>query len=86
MPYTYMLKCSDGTFYTGWTVDLDARLKAHNSGKGARYTRSRLPVTLIYWELHPGRGEAQRREAIIRKLGRKQKEELVKSMSEEIKE
>ncbi|TEB07849.1 GIY-YIG nuclease superfamily protein [Pelotomaculum schinkii] len=86
MPYTYMLQCSDGTFYTGWTVDLEARLKAHNSGKGARYTRSRLPVELVYWESHLSRGDAQRREAMIRKLGRKQKEELVLKNTEGIKE
>jgi putative endonuclease len=77
MPYTYLLQCSDGTFYTGWTVDLEARLKAHNSGKGARYTKSRLPVELVYWESHLSRGDAQRREAVLRKLARKQKEELV---------
>jgi len=86
MPYTYLLQCSDGTFYTGWTVDLEARLRAHNSGKGARYTRSRLPVKLVYWETHLNRSDAQRRELIIRKLGRKQKEGLVQSMSEEKKE
>jgi len=82
MPYTYMLQCSDGTYYTGWTVNLEVRLKAHNSGKGARYTRSRLPVKLVYWEQHLNRSDAQRREAIIRKLGRIQKEELVQSMTE----
>jgi len=81
MPYTYMLQCSDGTFYTGWTVDLQVRLQAHNSGKGARYTRCRLPVKLVYWEPHLNRSEAQQREAVIRKLGRKQKEELVLSMT-----
>lgn len=86
MPYTYMLQCSDGTYYTGWTVDLEARLKAHNSGKGARYTRCRLPVKLVYWEPHLNRSEAQQRESIIRKLARKQKEELVDGMTEEIKE
>lgn len=77
MPYTYMLYCSDGTYYTGWTTDLEARLKAHNSGKGARYTRSRLPVQLAYWEYQPDRSAAQSREYQLRKLGRAQKEELV---------
>jgi putative endonuclease len=86
MNYTYLLQCSDGTFYAGWTVDLEARLRAHNSGKGARYTRSRLPVKLVYWETHQSRSDAQRRELIIRKLGRKQKEELVQSMLKEKKE
>ncbi|MDD4239008.1 MAG: GIY-YIG nuclease family protein [Desulfotomaculaceae bacterium] len=86
MPYTYMLQCSDGTYYTGWTVDLEVRLQAHNSGKGARYTRCRLPVKLVYWEPHLNRSEAQQRESIIRKLARKQKEKLVEGMTAEIKE
>lgn len=77
MPYTYMLQCADGSFYTGWTVNLEARLKTHNSGKGARYTRSRLPVRLVYWEEQPDRGAAQRREIFIRRLKRKQKEKLL---------
>ncbi|MFZ5650169.1 MAG: GIY-YIG nuclease family protein [Bacillota bacterium] len=81
MPYTYMLQCADGTFYTGWTVDLEARLKTHNEGKGGRYTRSRIPVRLVFWEDHPGRSEAQRREAAIRNLSRKQKEQLICSFN-----
>ena len=48
--YTYMVKCSDGTLYTGWTTDLEYRVKAHNAGEGAKYTRSRLPVELVYYE------------------------------------
>lgn len=77
MPYTYMVRCADGSFYTGWTVDLEARLQAHNDGRGARYTRSRLPVRLVYWEAQPNRSEAQRREATVRRLSRDQKEALV---------
>jgi putative endonuclease len=77
MPYTYILRCSDGSYYTGWTIDLDARLKSHNSGRGSRYTRGRLPVTLVYWELHQNRGDALRRESAIRKLRRSQKESLI---------
>lgn len=77
MPYTYILECSDGTYYTGWTVDLVARVRAHNEGKGARYTRVRLPVRLVYWEEQPTRNEAQRREAAIRKLKRAGKKSLV---------
>lgn len=76
MPYTYLLQCADGSFYTGWTTDLTVRLKAHNSGKGSKYTRSRLPVKLVYWEEHNNRSEAQKREAAIRKLSRKEKEIL----------
>lgn len=77
MPYTYIVQCADGSFYTGWTVDLEARLQAHNDGRGARYTRSRLPVKLVYWEFQPNRSEAQRREAAVRRLRRDQKEALV---------
>lgn len=79
MPYTYMLRCSDNTIYVGWTVDLNARLKTHNDGVGARYTRGRLPVTLIYWEELADRSAALKREAAIRRLNRKQKEVLINS-------
>ncbi len=77
MPYTYMLECSDGKFYTGWTVDLEKRLADHNAGKGAKFTRARLPVRLIYWEEHATRSEAQKREHIVRNLKRKEKELMV---------
>ncbi|OPX90071.1 MAG: GIY-YIG nuclease superfamily protein [Pelotomaculum sp. PtaB.Bin104] len=80
-PYTYILQCSDGSYYTGWTTDLDARLKAHNEGKGARYTRSRLPVRLVYWEAQPDRRAAMRREAKIRKLKRNEKIMLIDSLA-----
>ena len=50
MNYTYIVQCSDGTLYTGWTTDVERRVRTHNSGKGAKYTRSRLPVTLVYYE------------------------------------
>ena len=52
MNYVYLLRCSDDSLCCGWTTDLDARLKAHNSGRGAKYTRSRLPVTLVYHEVY----------------------------------
>ncbi|GAB6086869.1 GIY-YIG nuclease family protein [Alkaliphilus crotonatoxidans] len=78
MPYTYILECSDGTYYTGWTVDLEARLKSHNSGAGAKYTRARLPVEMVYWEIQPDRSHAQKREAALRKLPRARKEGLIK--------
>ncbi|MCF0228496.1 MAG: GIY-YIG nuclease family protein [Parasporobacterium sp.] len=76
--YTYILRCSDGTFYTGWTNDMEKRLTAHNSGNGARYTRSRRPVELVYTEISPTRQEAMKREAAIKKLTRKQKEDLIR--------
>lgn len=77
MNFTYLLRCSDGSLYCGWTTDLDKRLKAHNEGKGAKYTRSRRPVELAYWEVYATRQEAMRREAAIKKLKRKDKEELI---------
>lgn len=60
--YTYIVRCSDGTLYTGWTTDVERRVRTHNSGKGAKYTRSRLPVTLVYYETYPTKQEAMRRE------------------------
>ncbi len=77
MPYTYMLRCSDKTIYVGWTVDLEARLKAHNEGVGARYTRGRLPVELVYWEEQQDKSSSLKREAAIRRLNKKQKEALI---------
>ena len=69
----YMLRCSDDTLYTGVAIDLEARVKAHNAGRGAKYTRCRLPVTVVYTEVHPDRSSAQRAEAAIKKLTRAQK-------------
>ena len=77
MNYTYILKCADETLYCGWTNDLEKRLKAHNSGKGAKYTRSRLPVTLVYYEEFETAKEAQKREYQIKKLSRKEKLKLI---------
>ncbi len=70
MPIVYMLECRDGSLYTGWTVDLAARVAAHNNGTGARYTRSRRPVRVVYWEEVPDRSAALRREAALRRLPR----------------
>ena len=77
MNYTYILKCADGTLYCGWTNDLEKRLKAHNEGKGAKYTRSRLPVALVYYEEFETSREAQSREVKIKQLTRTQKLELI---------
>lgn len=77
MPYTYMLECSDGTYYTGWTTDLQKRLNTHNKGKGAKYTCCRLPVHLVYWEWQENRSLAQSREFYVRKLSRQKKEEMI---------
>lgn len=77
--YTYMAECADGTFYTGWTTDIDKRIKAHNAGRGAKYTRSRLPVRLVYLEEHDTKEEAMSREYYIKKLTRSDKEKLIKN-------
>ena len=79
MHYTYMLKCKDGTYYTGYTNDLEKRVKAHNEGKGAKYTKGRGPVELIYYEEYEEKSIAMRREWEIKKLTRSQKEELHKN-------
>jgi len=73
----YILRCADDTLYTGVTNDLDARLATHNLGKGARYTRSRLPVRVLYSECAADRGAAQSREAAIKRLSRAEKLALV---------
>ena len=78
MNYTYILECADGTLYTGWTNDLDKRLQAHNSGKGAKYTRSRLPVKMVYAESHADKRDAMRREHEIKQLARNEKLTLIK--------
>ena len=77
MNYTYILKCADGTLYTGWTNDLDKRVKAHNLGKGAKYTRGRLPVTLAYYEAFDTKEAAMSREYEIKHLSRSEKDALI---------
>jgi putative endonuclease len=77
MPYTYVLACADGTLYTGWTTSLERRLRAHQAGKASRYTRARLPVTLVYQQEFTTATEARRREAAIRRLPRQKKLELI---------
>jgi predicted GIY-YIG superfamily endonuclease len=73
----YLARCSDDSLYAGIAVDLVKRMAVHNAGKGARYTRSRLPVAMVYSETLPDQSSALKREAEIRKLSRKQKEELI---------
>ena len=77
MNYAYMLLCADGTLYTGWTNDLEKRLAAHNGGKGAKYTSSRLPVSLVYHEAFASKEEAMKREAAIKRLNRTEKLRLI---------
>lgn len=77
MNYTYILKCADGTLYTGWTNDLQKRLAAHNSGTGSKYTKTRLPVELIYFEEFEDKKEAMSREWHIKRLTREEKLALI---------
>lgn len=81
--YTYILECGDGSLYTGWTNDLVRRMKAHNAGRGAKYTRSRLPVRLVYFEEFDSRQEALRREWQIKHtMTRAQKQALIDKKTE----
>jgi putative endonuclease len=75
--YAYIVRCADGTYYTGWTNNLDRRLRMHNSGRGAAYTRARRPVRLVYAERHPSRSAAMRRENSIKRLSRQGKARLI---------
>ena len=71
--YTYIVECSDHTLYTGWTNDLEKRIRAHNEGKGAKYTKSRRPVRLVYFETFSTKEEAMSREYRIKKMSRQEK-------------
>lgn len=82
MNYTYIVRCKDDSLYCGWTNDLKKRLASHNSGKGAKYTRSRHPVTLVYFETFDTKEEAMRREFAIKRLSRIKKLELIASIDQ----
>ena len=82
MHFAYLLRCADGTLYGGYTTDLQKRLAAHNSGKGAKYTRSRLPVELVYWEECPTKEAAMSREWQLKHLPREKKLELIRFQKE----
>lgn len=77
LSYTYILLCDDNTLYTGWTVNLKNRINTHNSGKASKYTRARLPVKLVYFEIFENKIDAQKREYAIKQLTRKQKLKLI---------
>lgn len=79
MQYTYIVECRDGTLYTGWTTDLEKRIKAHNAGKGAKYTKNRAPVRLVYYEEYETKQEALKREYAIKQLTKKEKLALIQS-------
>ncbi len=84
MHWVYMVKCSDGTYYTGYAKDVNRRVKEHNeSSKGAKYTRARRPVTLCYQEGYLTRSEACQREYQIKKMTRQQKEDLVQQFNKQ---
>jgi len=80
--FCYILECSDGTLYCGYTNDLKKRVDVHNSGKGAKYTKTRLPVEMIHWESFFTKSQALKREHVIKKMSRKQKLQLIDDWDE----
>ncbi len=77
MPFVYIVRCVDGTYYTGWSTDVTRRVAAHNAGRGGRYTRTHRPVTLVYQEEVPDRKTAMQREIAIKQYSRDRKERLI---------
>jgi putative endonuclease len=77
MFYVYIAQCNDGSLYTGWTTDIERRIRQHSEGRGSKYTRSRTPVTLKYLEEYTTKPEAMKREAMIKKLSRSEKLDLI---------
>lgn len=75
--YTYMVRCQDGSLYTGWTNDIEHRIEAHNSGRGAKYTKARRPVKLVYYETFLTKQEAMKREYEIKRMTKREKESLL---------
>ena len=75
--FTYIVECSDHTLYTGWTNDLEKRIEAHNTGKGAKYTKTRRPVRLVYFETFATKEEARSREYHIKRMSRQEKIKLI---------
>lgn len=84
MNFVYILECKDGTLYTGWTTNLNRRLKEHNSGKGARYTKGRHPVKLVYFEKYLSKAEAMKREYQIKKMTKHKKIKLIMDKDKDI--
>ena len=75
--YCYIVECADGTYYTGWALDPEKRVTVHNKGRGAKYTRMRLPVKLVYTEQQPDRVTAMKREIAIKRMARARKMKLI---------
>jgi putative endonuclease len=84
--WVYILECADGSYYTGSTIDLERRIEEHRSGRGARYTRGRLPVKLAFAERQPSRREAMRKEYQLKRWPRKKKEALIRAQIEDLTE
>ena len=83
--YLYILRCKDGTFYTGITTDVEKRLEAHRSGKGAKYTRGRAPLELVYREDCGSHSDALKREHQMKKLSRQEKQQLIAESGDSVK-
>ena len=83
MNFVYIVKCSDNTLYTGYTTELKRRIKEHNNGQGAKYTRGRTPVELVYYEKTQSKSLAMKREYEIKQLNRKEKIELIENKKRE---
>lgn len=79
MPYVYMVVCSDGSLYTGWAMNVEARIKDHNAGRGSQYCKQRLPVRMVYKEKVPNRSAAMKRELAIKRMRRETKLRLVEA-------
>ncbi|WP_296879610.1 GIY-YIG nuclease family protein [Thomasclavelia sp.] len=79
--YVYIVKCQDDSYYTGWTTDLKKRIHFHNIGKGAKYTRAKGPVELVYYEVYEDKSSALKREYAIKQLTHQQKANLIKAFS-----
>ncbi len=77
MPFVYIVACSDGSFYTGWATDVEARVKVHNAGRGSVYCKQRRPVRLVYQEEVATRAEAQKRELTVKRMPRSKKLKLI---------
>lgn len=84
MNYTYMVRCRDGSLYTGWTTDIEKRVKAHNDGAGAKYTHSRRPVKLVYYETFETKKEAMKREYAVKQMNKAEKEKLIENFISEM--
>lgn len=83
MNFVYILRCGDGSLYTGWTNDLEHRLRMHQQGKGGKYTRAHLPVELVYWESFETAAGARSREVKIKQMSREQKLRLIRKDNDE---